>query len=323
MDSAEVVLRVKGISKSYRSGFWLKRLQGLSGVNLEVLRGEIFGLLGPNGAGKTTLFKIVTGLIQPSSGEGTLMGEPLASPKARRDVGYLPENPSIYDFLTGPQFLELMGNLMTLERGRLRREVPELLSKVGLSGKESLAVRKYSKGMVQRLALAQALLGDPPVYILDEPMSGLDPVGRKLVRDIIGELRSKGKTAIFSSHVLSDAEALCDRVGLMLGGELLDVGTVASLVGGRSESIEVVLDAPSVALPAELSALGVQGQPRGGQTVVILNDERSADVLLSHAVATRVRVVTVQRHRGSLEEYFVRRAAEAHSQGLAGAIAAS
>lgn len=314
------VIELKGVTKTYRRGFWRTRVQGLTDVSFQVFGGEVFGLLGPNGAGKTTTFKILTGLLQPTQGTGTINGQPIGSSLAYKQVGYLPESPAVPDYLSGRQFLEFMGVLLGIPRAELRAQIPPLLEKVGLLEKADLIVRKYSKGMIQRLALAQALLGNPPVLILDEPMSGLDPVGRKLVRDIIASLKADGRTVIFSSHVLLDAEALCDRVGIIVGGRLRDVGAVNTLVSGNSVSVEIVVKASDFALPASLATLGVSVQNRGGQCVLFAPGDREADEVLRHLKTTETLIESVHRHRETLEDFFVRRTAEIDARGLQGAI---
>lgn len=309
---SEKILQVRALSKTYRSGFWMKPVCALSSVTFEVSRGEVFGLVGPNGAGKTTLFKLLTGLLKPSSGSGYLLGKLLFADAGRGAIGYLPENPALYDFLTGRQFLELMGALFHCDSRWTRQRIPELLEQVGLARQQNLAIRKYSKGMGQRLALAQALLNDPPLLILDEPMSGLDPVGRKLVRDLIGDLRSRGRTTIFSSHVLSDAEALCDRVGLMHSGKLVEVGTVSTLLNDQRTSAEIVLAGDYFDLPPGFPAHLVDLESRGGRVRIVVADGRDdlVEAVLEHALRSKTKVLKLDRHRETLDEYFVKRTAQ-------------
>ena len=203
-----------GLTKDYRTGFWRKRSKrALDHLTLSVNRGEILGLLGPNGAGKSTTLKLLLRLIFPTSGYAAVLGLPVSDFRTHARIGYLPENPSFYDHLTGAEFMRYAGWLSGLDAQTRRRQTDQLLDRVGLAGSAGVAVRKYSKGMVQRLGIAQALIHDPELVILDEPMSGLDPLGRRHVRDLILDLRRQGKTVLFSTHILSDAESLCDQIG--------------------------------------------------------------------------------------------------------------
>jgi ABC-2 type transport system ATP-binding protein len=236
------VVVVDRISKSYPTGFWRKRVRVLSELSFSVASNEIVGFLGPNGAGKTTTIKILNRLADPDSGVVTLFGEEAGKrPETRRRIGFMPEQPYFYEYLTGQEFLSLCGHLNSMGRSDIRERSRSILSKVGLDGTGGTAIRKYSKGMMQRLGLAQALLHDPELVILDEPMSGLDPMGRMEVRNIIRELKSSGKTVFFSSHILSDVEALCDRVVMLHRGRKVAEGTVEDLVGkGGVRYVEIV-----------------------------------------------------------------------------------
>jgi len=226
------VISVKGIFKSYPTGFWRKRIRVLSDLHFTVERNEIVGFLGPNGAGKTTTIKILNGLAFPDAGSVCLFGEEEGMrAAARRRIGFMPEQPYFYEYLTGEEFLGLCGHLNGLSRGEIASRSRAMLGRVGLDGARNTAVRKYSKGMMQRLGLAQALLHDPELVILDEPMSGLDPVGRMEVRNLIRELKGSGKTIFFSTHIVSDVEALCDRVIMLHRGQKVAEGTVNDLVG--------------------------------------------------------------------------------------------
>lgn len=223
-----------GLSKTYRTGFWLnRRVQSLKSCSLQVSQGETFGLLGPNGAGKTTLLKILLGIVRPSAGRATLLGRPIGDRATKQHIGYLPENPYLYDHLTAWEFLEYIASLFEIPRSVTRSRIPELLEMVGIE--EATArkkqLRKYSKGMLQRTAMAQALINDPDLVFLDEPMSGLDPLGRYQFRQIIQALRERGKTIFFNSHILGDVEQICDRVALLAQGEILCSGSIDELLG--------------------------------------------------------------------------------------------
>ncbi|WNZ26673.1 ABC transporter ATP-binding protein [Leptolyngbya sp. NK1-12] len=228
------VVQTYGLRKVYRTGFWLnQKVVSLQNCSLEVYQGETFGLLGQNGAGKTTLLKTLLGIIRPTSGRGMLLGKPLGDRSVKSQIGYLPENPYFYDFLTGWEFLRYAAGLFQIPLEVQRRRIPELLDLVGLaqSAARKKQLRQYSKGMLQRIGMAQALINDPQVVFLDEPMSGLDPLGRYQMREIILALKSQGKTIFFNSHVLSDVEKICDRVAILARGELLCIGSLQELLG--------------------------------------------------------------------------------------------
>ncbi|TVQ16854.1 MAG: ABC transporter ATP-binding protein [Leptolyngbya sp. DLM2.Bin15] len=229
-----IVVQVEALEKAYRTGFWLNQtVVPLKNCSLTVYQGETFGLLGPNGAGKTTLLKTLLGIVRPTSGRGLLLSQPLGDRTVKQRVGYLPENPYFYDYLTGWEFLEYAAGLFRIPRSVQKTRIPELLDLVGLAKSAALKkqMRKYSKGMLQRVGMAQALINDPDVVFLDEPMSGLDPMGRYQIREIILSLKAQGKTIFFNSHVLSDVELICDRIAILAQGELLCVGSIPELVG--------------------------------------------------------------------------------------------
>lgn len=222
-------LEIKGLCKTYKAKKG-KTVTALSNLNLEIPRGEVFGFLGPNGAGKSTTIKAIMGLIRPTSGESMVAGIPITDPSSRRNIGYLPENPSFYDFLTGREFLVFIGRSFQLAKDLLEQRVNAVLQRMELIQAADRPIRGYSKGMVQRLGLAQALIHDPELYILDEPMSGLDPLGRALVKTLIKELKQQGKTIFFSTHITADVEAVCDRVGVIVSGELRAVDKVEHIL---------------------------------------------------------------------------------------------
>lgn len=229
-----IVVQTHNLKKVYRTGFWMnQKIVTLQNCSLEVYQGETFGLLGQNGAGKTTLLKILLGIIRPTAGQGALLGKPLGDRSVKQRVGYLPENPYFYDYLTGWEFLQYTAGLFQLPADVQRRRIPELLELVGLaqSAARKKQLRQYSKGMLQRIGMAQALINDPEIVFLDEPMSGLDPLGRYQIREIILSLKAQGKTIFFNSHVLSDVEMICDRVAILARGELLCVGSLNELLG--------------------------------------------------------------------------------------------
>ena len=232
-DTPPVVLTSE-LRKVYRTGFWLnQKVVSLKNCSLTVYKGETFGLLGPNGAGKTTLLKLLLGIIRPSSGRGLLLGKPIGDRSVKQHIGYLPENPYLYDYLTGWEFLQLAAGLFQIPQSVQRQRIPQLLSLVGLSQADARKklLRRYSKGMLQRVGMAQALINEPDLVFLDEPMSGLDPVGRYQMREIILALKAAGKTIFFNSHVLSEVEQICDRIAILAQGKLICSGSLNELLG--------------------------------------------------------------------------------------------
>jgi ABC-2 type transport system ATP-binding protein len=306
------MLSCSNLTKVYPVGFLGRPLRALEGLTFEIQKGEIFGLVGPNGAGKSTAIKLLVGLIRPTSGTGSIDGHPIGSPESRRRLGFLPENPALYDFLTADEYLALVGALFRLGKKAARARGAQLLELVGLAHVAGLSIRKFSKGMVQRLGLAQALMGDPAVVILDEPMSGLDPIGRKDVRDIIFRLRDEGRTVFFSTHILPDVEAICDRVALLSKGHLTDIGRLDDLLSSRIRAVEVTLSGFSAERLETFKgsrSVRVQGD---GHLIATFVTQDEANRFLVDGIALGARVEAVNVLRENLEELFMRRAAEAH-----------
>jgi ABC-2 type transport system ATP-binding protein len=295
-------LVTRGLSKSYRVGHIRQSLRpALVDLDLEVRPGEILGYVGPNGSGKTTTLKLLTGLLKPDAGEVRVFGAPHAERAWRYRVGYLPEHPYLYDYLTPTEYLDYAGRLFGLS-GTVRRErVRKLLALVGLEGSAALPMRRFSKGMVQRTGLAQALVNDPDLLLLDEPMSGLDPLGRRLVRNLLLELRDAGRTVLFSTHILSDAETLCDRVAVLRGGRLVRVGALGEMLQTDVAHLEILAAVPSSGLPE------VEGEARrealGDRTRLEVPEQALARAIAAVDSAGG-RVLSVQPVRQSLEEYF-------------------
>lgn len=235
------MIKIDGIRKMYQGGIWAKKMVALRDLSLDVMPGEVFGFLGPNGAGKSTTIKILLNLIRPDAGYATILGTNVSVPRLRRQVGFLPENPYFYDYLSAWELLRFGGRSVGMDRATIKKRGCELLGQVELLGPADRQLRTYSKGMVQRAGLALALIHDPQVVILDEPMSGLDPLGRKMVGDLIMDLKSKGKTVFFSSHILSDVERFCDRAGIIVKGQLRRVGALPDLVAGGQSLEDVFL----------------------------------------------------------------------------------
>jgi len=280
-------ISIHSLSKTYKGKRGAK-VVALKNLDLEIEQGEIFGFLGPNGAGKSTTIKTLMGLIRPTSGDAKIMGKDISSPDARRHVGFLPENPAFYDYLSATEYLNFVGRTFSMDASQLEKKSEEVLKLLDLWDARKRLLRSYSKGMVQRVGLAQALLHDPDVYILDEPMSGLDPIGRTLVKEIIMDLKGRGKSVFFSTHITSDVESVCDRVGVIVKGEMKCVRRVDEIAVGGITGYEV------------------RYVPVGSDTPVIVQvtkDELSAR--LSELQATGSNVLVVEPVRKNLEEFFV------------------
>jgi len=311
-------LVTRGLSKSYRVGHIRQsRRPALLDLDLEVLPGEILGYVGPNGSGKTTTLKLLTGLLAPDRGEARVFGHPLADRAWRHRVGYLPEHPYLYDYLTPAEYLDYVGRLFGLPAPRRRDRTRELLALVGLENAADVAMRRFSKGMVQRAGLAQALVNDPDFLLLDEPMSGLDPLGRRLVRDLILSLRAAGKTVLFSTHILSDAETLCDRVAVLRAGRLVRVGALGEMLRLDVSHMEVLAAGPVAGLRA------LDGETRRevvGDRIRLEVEEEALAPVVAAIEAAGGRVLAVQPVRQSLEDYFCREMGGARGEKAEGGI---
>ena len=304
-------LEILGLEKVYQVGFWRKRpKRALHPLNLSVEHGEIFGFLGPNGAGKTTTLKMLMGLVFPTGGSARILGMELDDPHMRAQIGFLPEQPYFYDYLTARELLTYYGRLSGVQ-SRLAARVDTVLQQVGLVDAANVQLRKFSKGMLQRAGIAQAILHDPKVVFLDEPMSGLDPMGRREVRNLIEQLKSEGKTVFFSTHILSDAEALCDRVAILNQGTLRGIGAVEELTAGIRGQVEIVWAGTSV--PATLSALTTESRVAGDTVRAILSSERQ-DAAIEALRREKLRLISVTPVRVSLEDYFMAQVSQSRSE---------
>jgi ABC-2 type transport system ATP-binding protein len=305
------VIALDRLTKDYPVGFWRPRpYRALDAFSCTVQDGEVFGLLGPNGAGKSTVLKLLLGLVRPTSGTATVFGEPVSRVALRRRIGFLPENPVFYDYLTGEELLTYYGQLCGLTTADARRRGATLLERVGLGAERRLAIRRYSKGMVQRLGVAQALVHDPALVVLDEPMSGLDPIGRRDVRALILALRDEGRTVVFSSHILPDAEALCSRVAILAAGRLQALGSMTELVEFSVRAWDLLLDGVDAALQERLRGEGVEITMLGGGRVQVhIPGARAPEPFLHLASAAGARVLSLQPVRETLEEVFLKHVA--------------
>jgi ABC-2 type transport system ATP-binding protein len=308
------VLVVRGLRKSFASHLSLGRTEVLKGIDFEVGRGEIYGLLGPNGAGKTTTIKSILGLLKPDAGSVEIFGLPARDPAARRSLGFLPENPYFYDYLTAREFLDFSARLAGLPAERRASGIELLLDRVGLGKVPAIPLRKFSKGMIQRVGLAQALLGDPELVVLDEPMSGLDPVGRREFRDIILSLREAGRTVFFSSHILQDAEMICDRVGMMKSGRMIREGALETMLAHEGGAYEITLEGAPPSPGPGWSVI----QVRGGETLLRADGPAELERLVKSAYAAGGRVLSVVPIRRTLEDVFLEEIAAETAGGAAG-----
>lgn len=296
-------LEIQGLAKDYAVGFWKKTSRtALKPLHLNITQGETFGFLGPNGAGKTTTLKLLMGIIFPTSGTATILGRDIGDPEVKRKVGFLPEQPYFYDYLSAPELLDYYARLSGVPAGARPKRIEELLERVGLRDVGNKQLRKFSKGMLQRVGIAQAIIHDPEIVFLDEPMSGLDPVGRHDVRELIQQLKDQGKTIFFSTHILSDAEALCDRVGIIHKGELRGVGVVNDFRSSVADKTEVIwLGAGALASVTDL----VSDTHITGDTVRGTVQSANLDRLLEKLRQQRAQLISVTPINRTLEDYFL------------------
>lgn len=303
-------IEILGLEKTYSVGFWRKRpKRALCPLHLTVEPGETFGFLGPNGAGKTTTLKLLMGLVFPTGGSARILGMDIQDPRMKAQIGFLPEQPYFYDYLTARELLDYYGSLSGVPAKQRSSRVSEVLERVGLRESSAVQLRRFSKGMLQRVGIAQAILHNPKVVFLDEPMSGLDPMGRREVRDLIEQLKHEGKTVFFSTHILSDAEALCDRVAIMHLGQLRKIGVVSDLISGVRGRVEMVWRGASVS-PA-LAKMAEESHV-SGQTVRAIVREENQEAAIDLLRREGLSLVSLVPVRASLEDYFVAQLTPAH-----------
>ena len=315
-------IRTESLTKHYQVGFWRPRpYLALDSLTLHVRQGEVFGFLGPNGAGKTTTLKLLMQLIYPTSGRAEILGRPVGDVSVKRRIGYLPENPYFYDYLTAEELLQYFAGLFGYSAAERRRRVSGLLDDVGIGAERRLQLRKFSRGMLQRVGIAQAIINDPEVVFFDEPMSGLDPLGRREIRELILRLRDRGCTVFFISHVLSDAEILCSRVAILAGGRLVAEGTLSEILALQAHAWELVVAGLSDAVLEKVTASGdvQRATPLGAQRYALeLPFSAAPERVVTDLVAHGARLVSINPVRESLEDYFVRQIGAApHDRGLA------
>jgi ABC-2 type transport system ATP-binding protein len=308
-------IRTEALTKHYRVGFWRPRpYVALDALTLHVRQGEVFGFLGPNGAGKTTTLKLLMQLIFPTSGRAEILGRPVGDVSIKRRIGYLPENPYFYDYLTAEELLQYFAALFGYAAAERRRRVASLLDDVGIGAERRLQLRKFSKGMLQRVGIAQAIINDPEVVFFDEPMSGLDPLGRREIRELILRLRDRGCTVFFSSHVLSDAETLCSRVAILTEGRLAAAGDLSKMLAFQARAWEIVVTglADTVLEKATASGQVVRATPLGAQRYALeLPLSAAPERVAADLVAHGAQLVSLNPVHETLEEFFVRQTAAA------------
>ena len=306
------IVEIENLSKDYEVGFWKKRkVRALDGLNLQVESGQIFGFLGGNGAGKTTTIKILMSLIFPSEGSAKILGKDISDVKMHASIGYCPENPYFYDYLTARELMNYFGELFGFDAAKRKSKTEELLTKVGLDEKDwNKQLRKFSKGMLQRVGLAQSLINEPEIVFLDEPMSGLDPIGRREIRELIANLRESGTTVFMSTHILSDIEALCDNVAILRKGKLAATGNLHELLtkSGETQQFEIVVKGVATeSLKSgieKISGANIYGKANGANIHVL--DEKDIDAVMKLTRENGGSLVSVQPVRQSLEELFVK-----------------
>ncbi|OIP43954.1 MAG: hypothetical protein AUK47_01820 [Deltaproteobacteria bacterium CG2_30_63_29] len=304
------VIKVTNLAKTFSLGFRRKRVLAVRSVSFSVEKGEVFGLIGPNGAGKTTTIKMMMGLVSQDHGTIDILGKPVPSLESRSKVGYLPEISYYYDYLKPEELLDFYARLFGIPAKARKRRVDELLDKVGLANAKGKQLRKFSKGMLQRIGLAQALIADPEVIVLDEPQSGLDPIGRKDVADLIDELKAAGKTIFFSSHILPDVERICDRVAVIVEGKIVDVGPLNRLLNPRTLSTEIATSLVPEDLAEKLRAdfQNLGEKQHDGLRTFVLPESSDVSAFLTHLLGANVEVLSVVPQRENLEDVFVREA---------------
>ncbi len=301
------VVELRDLTKDYPVGAFLKKQRrALDRLSLEIDEGEIFGLIGPNGAGKTTTLKLLMNLIFPTEGQAEILGKPTGDIATKAQIGYLPENPYFYDYLTGGELLNYFGQLFGTSRSERKERAETLLRQVGLFDAVDLQLRRYSKGMIQRLGFAQAILNRPKIVFLDEPMSGLDPMGRRDMNRLIQELHDDGVTVVFSSHILSDVESLCDRVAILNKGKLVREGRLMEILDVSVRAVEVVVDDLSEAIERKIRSLAQRLRRDGRRTRLEFRDHQEVNGVLDLIRSDEAQLISVHPVKQTLEEYFVR-----------------
>jgi ABC-2 type transport system ATP-binding protein len=298
----QIALEMRDVSKTFRTGFAMKAVQALKGVNLTIPKGEIFGYLGPNGAGKTTTLKIIVGIIFPTSGYISILSQRPSDVAVKQRIGFLPESPYFYEYLNAREFLDFYARLFAIPLGVRRERIRRLLKTVGLEKKASEPLRRFSKGMLQRIGIAQALINDPELIILDEPMTGLDPLGRAQIREIIQRLKEENKTVIFSSHIIPDVEAIADRVGIIVDGKIRDVGNIDDLLRERVGSVEITARGITEKLVGRMEGKAAVKRVVGEHTVLVIGGPERVNEVIDIIRAGKATIESVEPIRMTLED---------------------
>ena len=296
-------LEIKNLEKTFLSNFLIHKFDILKGINLSAEKGEIYGFLGPNGAGKTTTIKCVLGLIKPDKGEISILGNKGGTTASRKSLGFLPEHPYFYDYLNAEELIKFSGRLFNIPRKKLDARTKELIQLVGLKNKNNLKLKKFSKGMVQRVGLAQALVHDPDFLILDEPFSGLDPIGRKELRDIIISLKEQGKTIFFSSHILQDMELMVDKVGIILDGKIIKEGKLNQLISHSVKYNEIVFTGIDI---NKLTGDAVDFQESDGHFILKASNTEDSNRHIEYIVRNNGKIISVSPVKMTLEDIFLK-----------------
>jgi len=302
---SEKAVELKGIYKAYKTGFTMKKVNALNGVDLVINKGEVFGYLGPNGSGKTTTLKLIMGIIYPDSGEIEVMSKSPYDISVKEKIGFLPESPYFYDYLTAVEFLDFYARLFSIPGGVRRERIRRLLKSVGLEGRADEPLRRFSRGMLQRIGIAQALINDPEIVFLDEPMSGLDPLGRAEVKEIIQGLKREGKTIVFSSHILPDVEAIADRVGIIVEGKIRDVGNLDRMLDDRVSFVEVTVYGLDHDLLKSLKGKVEVKRTLGDRTVLLIDGAENINEVIDYLRSLKISIESVEPIRVTLEELFL------------------
>jgi len=300
------MIECNNIYKDFSHGFLMRKRTALIGLNLKVERGEIFGYLGPNGAGKTTTIKILMNLISPTAGEVKILGQDVKNPEVRRKIGFLPDRPYFYEYLTGREFLDYCGKLFNLKKRERTERIDKLLELVGLTQDQNLQLRKYSQGMLQRLGFAQVLINNPELLILDEPLTSLDPLGRRDFKDILIKMKNQGKTVFFSSHILEDAEDICDRVGILVKGKLIKVGILEEFIKSEIEHTDIIVSAKNEYVIRKLKNAQFNVEKKGDYFLIRVSNSEDVYQTIQEIYGAGGKVISVNPIRQKLENIFLR-----------------
>ena len=304
--NGELAVAIRGLRKVFRTGILRRKKVALESLDLDVPRGGIFGFIGHNGAGKTTTIKLLMGLATPTAGTAVVLGHAVGDPRAMQQVGFLPERPYFYDYLTGREFLDFYAQLFRIPRAERRRRTEALLESVELASEGDAQLRTYSKGMLQRIGVAQALINDPALVVLDEPMSGLDPAGRRLIRDLVLGMRDEGRSVFFSSHILADVEMICDRIGILVHGRLHYTGGVEDLLDRHVDRVEIRVENLSQEDADAVAERADEVERHGGQWLLRVREGEPQQHLLRRLTRAGATVISVTPIRPSLEDLFMR-----------------